>query len=89
MEQIKLSQEELNILTQLQETQNNIINSLGQLEYNIQLLELKKEKLTEEIENLKKTEKEIGEDLNKKYGNGSIDLISGTFTSSESNLETS
>ena len=89
MEQIKLSQEELNILTQLQETQNNIINSLGQLEYNIQLLELKKEKLTEEIENLKETEKKIGEDLTKKYGNGSIDLISGTFTPTESNLETS
>ena len=32
MEQIKLSQEELNTLNQLQETQNNIINSLGQLE---------------------------------------------------------
>jgi conjugal transfer/entry exclusion protein len=89
MEQIKLSQEELNTLNQLQETQNNIINSLGQLEYNIQLLELKKEKLTEEIENLKKVEVEIGEDLSKKYGNGSIDLTSGTFTPSESDLETS
>ena len=87
MEQIKLSQEELNTLTQLQETQNNIINSLGQLEYNIQLLELKKEKLTEEIENLKETEKQIGEDLSKKYGNGSIDLASGLFTKAESNLE--
>ena len=87
MEQIKLSQEELNTLNQLQETQNNIINSLGQLEYNIQLLELKKEKLTEEIENLKETEKQIGEDLSKKYGNGSIDLASGLFTKAESNLE--
>ena len=87
MEQIKLSQEELNVLNQLQETQNNIINSLGQLEYNIQLLELKKEKLTEEIENLKETEKQIGEDLSKKYGNGSIDLASGLFTKAESNLE--
>ena len=89
MEQIKLSQEELNTLNQLQETQNNIINSLGQLEYNIQLLELKKEKLTEEIENLKETEKQIGEDLSKKYGNGSIDLASGLFTKTESNFENS
>ena len=89
MEQIKLSQEELNTLIQLQETQNNIINSLGQLEYNIQLLELKKEKLTEEIENLKEAESKVGEDLTKNYGNGSIDLASGTFTPTESNLETS
>ena len=56
MEQIKLSQEELSTLTQLQETQSNIINTLGQLEYNIQLLELQKESLTEQIEELKKAE---------------------------------
>ena len=89
MEQIKLSQEEINTLTQLQETQANIINSLGQLEYNIQLLELQKEGLTEQIEELKKTETKIGQDLTAKYGSGTIDLSSGVFTKTESNLESS
>lgn len=89
MEQIKLSQEELTTLSQLQETQTNIINSLGQLEYNIQLLELQKEGLTDQIEELKKAESKIGQDLTTKYGNGTIDLSSGLFTQSESNLETS
>jgi len=84
MEQTKLSQEELDTLNQLQQTQINIINSLGQLEYNIQLLELQKENLTEQIEELKKTEVKIGQDLTAKYGNGSVDLTSGTFTKSES-----
>lgn len=84
MKQTKLSQEELDTLNQLQQTQINIINSLGQLEYNIQLLELQKENLTEQIEELKKTEVKIGQDLTAKYGNGSVDLTSGTFTKSES-----
>jgi len=89
MEQTKLSQEELNSLIQLQETQNRIVASLGQIEYNIQLLELQKEKLVEQIEELKKSEIKIGQDLTQKYGNGSIDLDSGTFIKAESNLETS
>ena len=83
MEQIKLSQEELDILNDLQSTQNQIIANLGQLEYNIQLLELQKEKLTEQIEELKKSETKVGQVLTQKYGNGSIDLNSGVFTKTE------
>lgn len=82
MEQIKLSQEEIETLSKLQDTQNNIISTLGQLEYNIQLLELQKENLTEQIEELKKAELKIGQDLTEKYGNGSIDLDTGLFTKS-------
>jgi archaellum component FlaC len=89
MEKIKLSQEEIETLTKLQDTQAGIINTLGQLEYNIQLLELQKEQITEQIEELKKSEIKIGQDLTKKYGNGSIDLDTGLFTKTESNLETS
>jgi nicotinic acid phosphoribosyltransferase len=53
MEEIKLSQEEIEVLTKLQDTQSNIISTLGQLEYNIQLLELQKESLTEHSKNQK------------------------------------
>lgn len=83
MESIKLSQEEINAITQLQAKQNEIIASLGQLEYSIQLFELQKEKLTEEIEKLKESESKVGKDLNEKYGNGTIDLESGLFTKTE------
>jgi len=83
MEQIKLSQEELETIQQLQTKQGEIINHLGQLEYNIQLLELQKEDLTEQIEQLKESETKIGKDLTEKYGNGSIDLSSGFFTKTE------
>ena len=83
MESIKLSQEELDVLNQLQQTQSNIISSLGQIEYSIQLLELQKEGLTEQIEQLKQNESKIGQDLTQKYGNGTIDLNAGTFTKTE------
>ena len=83
MEKIQLSQEEIEVLTNLQNTQTNIINSLGQLEYSIQLLELQKESLTEQIEELKKAENKAGQDLTEKYGNGSIDLNSGVFTKTD------
>jgi len=83
MEQIKLSQEELETIQQLQTTQSEIIGNLGQLEYSIQLLELQKEELTEQIEKLKESEIKIGKDLTEKYGNGSIDLSSGLFTKTE------
>ena len=83
MEQIKLSEEELNTLNQLQTKQNEIIASLGQLEYSIQLLKLQKEGLTEEIEKLRESESKIGKELTEKYGNGSIDLNSGLFTKTE------
>ena len=42
-EQIKLSQEELNSIKQLQQQQENLITKFGKLEYQIQLLELQKE----------------------------------------------
>ena len=80
MEQTKLSQEEINQLTQIQTEQETVAVAFGQIEYNIQSLELQKEKLIERLENLKQKEIEIGKTLSEKYGEGSIDLESGTFT---------
>ena len=80
MEEIKLLQEELDNLKNIQTTQLNIASELGKIEYNIQLLELQKEKIVEGLENLKKEEEEMGAKLSQKYGNGSIDIDQGTFT---------
>jgi archaellum component FlaC len=80
MEQIKLLQEEINTLKSLQTRQLDIASSLGRVEYNLQLLELQKEKIIEDLENLKKEEEKAGAELSKKYGNGSIDIDQGTFT---------
>jgi hypothetical protein len=80
MEQIKLLQEEIDTLKSLQTRQLDIASSLGRVEYNLQLLELQKEQIIEDLENLKKEEEKAGAELSKKYGNGSIDIDQGTFT---------
>ena len=48
-EQIKLSQEEIDSIKQLQNQQQSLINQFGQLEYQMQLLELQKDQLVETI----------------------------------------
>ena len=82
-EQIKLSQEELDNIKQLQQQQQNLIGQFGQLEYQMQLLELQKDQLVETIGKLQKDEQKIGEELTQKYGNGTVDLESGMFTKTE------
>jgi hypothetical protein len=81
--QIKLSQEELQSLKSLQEKQNQLVVKFGQLEYEIQSLELQKETSIDQLNELKKEEELIGNQLTQKYGNGSIDVESGFFTKLE------
>lgn len=78
-EPTKLLQEEIDQLYQLQETQQAIIARFGQLEFQIQSFEIKKDQLVEALNQLKEQEALVGKQMNEKYGNGTIDLESGTF----------
>ena len=82
-EQIKLSQEELNFIKQLQADQQNLITQFGSVEYQMQLLELQKDQLIESLNKLREQELTTGNELTQKYGNGTVDLESGTFTKTE------
>ena len=82
-EQITLSQEELDSIKQLQQQQGNLITKFGKLEYQIQLLELQKDQLVDAIGKLQQNENKIGNELTQKYGNGTVNLDSGTFTRTE------
>ena len=82
-EQIKLSQEELDSIKQLQNQQQALIGQFGQIEYQVQLLELQKDQLVETMGELQKEETNTGQELTQKYGNGTVDLESGTFTKTE------
>ena len=83
MEQIKLSEEEIQTLSQLQSDQQTLINSFGEVEMQIQLAEIKKDSLVEALTSLKNKEVEVGKMFQDKYGNGTIDLESGIFTKTE------
>ena len=82
-EQIKLSEEEIQTLSQLQSNQQNLIKSFGEIEFKIQLAESQKDSLIETLNSLVEEEKEVGKKLQDKYGNGTIDLESGIFTKTE------
>ena len=79
-EQIKLSQEELDSIKQLQNQQQILISQIGQLEYQMQLLELQKDQLIEAIGELRGNENKLGNELTQKYGDGTVNLESGMFT---------
>lgn len=76
----KLTEQEIQQLTQLQTTQDGFITKFGQLEIQLQNLELQKEKLIEQLEKSKELETQIANQLNEKYGDGVINLQEGTFS---------
>jgi hypothetical protein len=77
---IKLEDSEILQLKDLQDQQDFLINSFGQLEYQIQLLELQKKGLLELLENIRTKEKSLAQELTQKYGNGTINIEEGIFT---------
>lgn len=82
MEQIQLLQEEIDQLKSLQNSQTQLINNFGQIEYQIQILNDQKEELIKQLKEFQNQENELGLQLTQKYGDGSIDLTSGLFTKS-------
>ena len=77
----KLTPEEIKQLPSTQETQQTLITNFGELEYQIQVLELQKEKLVEQLEIYKTKEIQLANALSEKYGNGTINIEEGTFQS--------
>lgn len=79
MEEKQLSPEEVSQLKEIQSTQESLVTTFGSIEYQLQSLELQKEQVIEQLETLKQTEIKIGKVLNEKYGDGTINLETGTF----------
>jgi len=76
MSKIKLSEKELQELKELRDKGNRLIFSLGQL--TLQQLDL-----YSDIQEVRENQVEVGKKMQKKYGDGNIDLDSGEFTKSE------
>jgi hypothetical protein len=81
METKVLTQEEINKLKLFQETQTDLINKFGVLEYQFQILTQQKQDLIQELLKQKQLEDQLGKELQQKYGNGSINLEKGEFIS--------
>ena len=74
------SEEELKQLRELRTKLDQLTAKLGHLFINKIKLEEAEKQLTNQLSTLEKEETDLGKSLSKKYGNGSIDLDSGTFT---------
>jgi len=81
MAEQKLAPEEINEIKLIQKTQETLVTSFGELEFQIQTLELQKEKLVEQLEVYKTKEKELANQLSQKYGNGTINIEKEVFQS--------
>lgn len=80
METKVLAQEEIQSLKTLQENQLSLVTTLGDLEYQITILESRKQFLKNQIAIQIESEVKIGKELQEKYGEGNIDLEKGEFT---------
>ena len=86
-DEIKFTKEEMDSLTQIQQSYATVANTIGQLGVNRIRLEQQLDDLdnadnqlkSQFVENQTK-EREFVDSINKKYGDGNLDLTSGIFT---------
>ena len=85
--EVKFTEEEMKEINTLQQSYINIQNNLGQLSLNRIRLEQQFDNMDETEENIgnqfvevQKKEKAFVDTINKKYGDGNLDLTSGVFT---------
>lgn len=82
METKVLAQEELQQIKDVQQERLTLTDQFGIVEYNIQDLEQQKSQLISRLAALKQKEIELGNMLQEKYGDGTINIEKGEFTSS-------
>lgn len=80
LNQIKFEDQELNQLKDLQSEYQKLVYSWGQLQMEKRIIENKEKEITSIYDSLNLKERELLDNLNKKYGDGSLNLENGTFT---------
>ena len=77
------TEEELKNLIKIRDQVSQLTAQMGQLYINKIKLEEAEKTLRDELKTLEAKESSIAQTLSSKYGKGSIDLASGTFTPAE------
>ena len=80
---IKLSEEELKVLREYQKKQNAITFDLGQVDIQKALLEGQRSSILDGLADLQEKSNKTAKELQKKYGDGNIDLETGEFITPE------
>ena len=82
METVKLTQQELEKIEQLQTSFTQAINSLGLIHYQILDLQTRKEQVEQELAAIAAEERTIYDQLVATYGEGMLSLETGEFVKS-------
>jgi len=80
MEQVFLTEEEKKQLLELQTKETELLTKIGEISVNISLLTTQKENKIKEASQLTEQKTKIAQQLQNKYGEGSINLETGEFT---------
>lgn len=80
MEKKVLTEEELQRLKKFQEKENEIIVSLGQIAYQKEILNERKDQIKQTRKELEKMRSDFASELTKKYGDGIINIETGEIT---------
>ena len=76
---IVLTKEEVENLTLLQKQQNDLVYGLGQVEYQLTYFTKQKNLIYQQLGALESKQTETAQEIEKKYGQGSVNLESGEF----------
>ena len=79
MKNQKLTTEEIQRIIKTQQDTNDIVIELGQVELAFYNLQIRKEGIKFRLDELRKEEIALGQELTNKYGEGRINLESGEF----------
>jgi len=79
----KFTKEELNSLRSFQSRMEQVVTQLGRVHLSKIKLNEQEDILKGEIKKIEKEEQELAQTLSNKYGKGSLDIETGTFTPSE------
>jgi len=78
-EKTVLTKEEIENLASLQQQQNDLIFNLGQTEYQLDFFENTKKEIYQQLRALEGKQTKTAQEIEKKYGQGSVNLESGEF----------
>jgi predicted phage-related endonuclease len=79
----KLTESEVLSVKEIQKLRAELIDKYGLIEMSIQDLKLQKQEVTEELKEVKTTELKLSQELQSKYGVGTINIDSGEFIGNE------
>ena len=83
MEKKVLTQEEVNKLKELKQEFQGLTDVAGKVEIQIMNLELQKQTIKANLQQIQQKELVLAKELEEKYGNGTISLESGEFLPNE------